>query len=156
MDTARHPDEERDNAPGFQGIAMRLIALLLLAFAVPCLASAQRGPDRVLRTETATGTLRAWEFGDYLWARIEIEGRGRSGMRIGEGPIGPFLEAHRGRPLTLTLQLASVYIPEAGGRDIVTRIVGARLGALTARTWWRRLTPTQRGAARTRFERAIQ
>jgi hypothetical protein len=135
---------------------LRLIAFILLAFAMPASAAAQRGPDQVLRTETATGTLRAWELGDYLWARIEIEGRGRSGMRIGEDPIGPFLEAHRGRPLTLTLQLASVYIPEAGGRDIVTRIVGARIGRLTARAWWRRLTPAQRRAARTRFERAIQ
>jgi hypothetical protein len=138
------------------GIAMRLIALLLLAFAMPALASAQRGPDQVLRTETVTGTLRAWEFGDYLWARIEIEGRPRIGMRIGEDPVGPFLEAHRGRPLTLIVQMASVYFPEAGGRDIIQRIVGARLGRLTARTWWRRLSPAQRRAARTRFERAIQ
>lgn len=136
----------------------RLLALCLLALAAPAVADAQPAnqPDQVLRTETLTGTLRNWEFGDYLWARVALAGSPeRVGLWIGEDPIGPFLEAHRGRPLTLTVRMASVYIPEAGGRDIIRRITAARLGRLTAQRWWQGLSRAQRRAARARFETAI-
>ena len=133
---------------------MRLLALLLLVLT----ASAQpgRGPDRVLRTETVAGSLAGWEFGDYLWARIDVRGRGQMGMQLGPDPIGLFLEAHRGRPLTLTIATVSTYIPEAGGMNELQRIVGARAGKVTARLWWSRLTPARRRAARRRFEDAVQ
>jgi hypothetical protein len=133
---------------------VRLIALLLLAITFAASASAQPDPGdiRVLRTETVTGTLRGWEFGDYLWAIVGIGRPEPTGMWVGEDPIGPFMEAHRGRPLTLTVQTVSAFMPQAGGRNDVPRITGARLGRLTAQLWWRSLSPARRRAAQARFE----
>ena len=138
---------------------MRLLALFLLILtAAPAATAAQpqRAPDRVLRTETVTGRLAGWEMGDYLWAQIAVRGREQIGAQPGREPIGPFLQAHRGRPLTITIQTVSTYIPEAGGVTEIQRITGARDGRVTAQTWWRGLSPVQRRVARRRFEAAIQ
>ena len=140
------------------GIAMRLIALLLLAFILSVPASAQpgRAPDRVLGTETVAGRLTGWEFGDYLWAQLRVGNRAVEGAQPGPDPIGPFLEAHRGRPLTITIATVSTWVPEAGGMTEIRRITAAGEGRITAQLWWRRLTPAQRRRARRAFERAIQ
>ena len=133
---------------------MRRLALLLLVLT----AAAQPGrtPDRLLRSETVTGRLVGWEMGDYLWARIAVRGRETLGAQPGPDPIGPFLEAHRGRPLTIRIDTVSTYVPEAGGMTAIVRIGAARDGRVTAQLWWRRLTPAQRRAAQRRFEAAIQ
>lgn len=133
---------------------MRLLVLCLLILT----AAAQPGhrPDRVLRTETVAGRLTGWEMGDYLWAQIAVRGRAEVGAQPGRDPIGPFLEAHRGRPLTITIATVSTYIPEAGGMTEIQRITGARAGRVTAQAWWRSLTPSRRRAAQRRFEAAIQ
>ena len=135
---------------------MRLLALFLLILALTAAAQPGRAPDRVLRTETVTGRLTGWEMGDYLWAQIAVRGREQIGAQPGREPIGPFLQAHRGRPLTITIQTVSTYIPEAGGVTEIQRITGARDGRVTAQAWWRGLSPTQRRVARRRFEAAIQ
>jgi len=133
---------------------MRLLALLLLLLTAA--AQPGRAPDRLLRSETVTGRLAGWEMGDYLWARIAVRGRGTLGARPGPDPVGPFLEAHRGRPLTIRIDTVSTFIPEAGGMTEIARIGAARDGRVTAQAWWRRLSPAQRRAARRRFERAVQ
>jgi hypothetical protein len=135
---------------------MRLLALFLLILAFPAAAQPGRAPDRVLRTETISGRLAGWEFGDYLWAQIDVPRRARIGAQPGPDPIGPFLQAHRGRPLTLRIATVSTYIPEAGGMSEIQRVVGASEGRVTAQLWWRRLSPGQRRIARRRFEAAIQ
>ena len=132
---------------------MRLLALLLLVLTAA--AQPGRAPDRLLRSETVAGRLVGWEMGDYLWARIAVRGR-TIGAQPGPDPIGPFLEAHRGRPLTIRIDTVSTYVPEAGGMTEIARITGARAGPVTAAGWWRRLSPAQRRAVRRRFERAIQ
>jgi hypothetical protein len=132
---------------------MRLLALLLLVLTAA--AQPNRAPDRLLRSETVTGRLVGWEMGDYLWATIAVR-RSRRSAQPGPDPIGPFLEAHRGRPLTIRIDTVSTYIPEAGGMTEIARIAGAREGRVTAQLWWRRLSPAQRRVARRRFEAAIQ
>jgi hypothetical protein len=132
---------------------MRAIALLLmLVLAAP--AAAQRG-ERVLRSERVTATFAAWERGDYLWASFLVRGGGRTTAMVEQDPIGPFLEANRGRPITVTIATVRATLPEAGPTTI-RRVTGARNAAGTAQAWWRRLTPAQREAAQGRFERAIR
>ncbi|MEA3031919.1 MAG: hypothetical protein QOG13_3244 [Sphingomonadales bacterium] len=132
---------------------MRLLVLCLLILTAA--AQPGRAPDRVIRTETVTGRLTGWEMGDYLWARISVRGS-VDGAQPGPDPIGPFLEAHRGRPLTITIATVSTWVPEAGGMTEIRRITGAREGRVTALAWWRSLTPARRRAARRAFEAAIQ
>jgi hypothetical protein len=133
---------------------MRLLVLCLLILT----AAAQPGhrPDRALRTETVAGRLTGWEMGDYLWAQIRVGNRAIEGAQPGPDPIGPYLEAHRGRLLTITITTVSTWVPEAGGMTPIRRISGAREGRVTAQAWWRSLTPARRRAAQRRFEAAIQ
>lgn len=128
---------------------MHLVAFLLLILT----ANAQPGhrPDRVLRTETVTGRLIGWEQGDYLWAQLRVGNRADD-AQPGPDPIGPFLEAHRGRPLTLTIATVSTYVPEAGDMTEIRRIIAAREGRVTAQAWWRSLSPARRRAAQRAFE----
>ncbi|HEV2817172.1 MAG TPA: hypothetical protein VGW40_08130 [Allosphingosinicella sp.] len=133
---------------------MRLLAFALLVLTAA--AQPGRAPDRVLRGETVTGRLVGWEMGDYLWARIAVRGREAMSAQPGPDPIGPFLEAHRGRPLQLRIDSVSTYIPEAGGMTEIQRITAARAGRVTASAWWRRLSPAERRAARRRLDRAVQ
>lgn len=133
---------------------MRLLVLCLLILTAA--AQTGRAPDRVLRTETVSGRLAGWEMGDYLWAQISVRGRAPEGAQPGPDPIGPFLQAHRGRPLTLQIATVSTYVPEAGGMTEIRRITAAREGRVTAQAWWRGLSPGQRRAVRRRFEAAIQ
>jgi len=133
---------------------MRLLVLFLLILTAA--AQPGRAPDRVLRTETVAARLTGWEMGDYLWAQLRVGNRAVEGAQPGPDPIGPFLEAHRGRSLTITIATVSTWIPEAGGMTQIRRITAAREGRITAQLWWRRLTPAQRRRARHAFERAIQ
>jgi hypothetical protein len=126
-----------------------MIRLALLAVAL----TAAAPPERVLRSETRTGIFVGWERGDYLWARV---GRGAAAFSAmpGPDPIGPFLEANRGRPVTVTVATVDTSLPEAG-RTQIRRITGVRNRAETAASWWRRLGPAQRRAATLRFEAAL-
>jgi hypothetical protein len=133
---------------------MRLLVLMLLVLAAA--AQPGRAPDRVLRTETVAGRLVGWEMGDYLWAQIRAGNQAVEAAQPGPGPIGPFLEAHRGRLLTITIATVSTWVPEAGGMSEIRRITDAREGRVTAQFWWRHLTPTQRRGVQSDFERAIQ
>jgi len=126
--------------------AFLLLLLLPLAGAAP--------PDRILHTETLSGTFMGWERGDYLWARIAVPGRGTISAMPGPTPIGQFLEANRGRRVTVEIRTVLTTLPEAGETDI-RRIVRARNNLGTADVWWRRLTIVQRRAAQRRYEGAI-
>lgn len=132
---------------------MRLLALLLLVLTAA--AQPGRAPDRLLGSEILTGRLVSWEMGDYLWATIATD-RGRRSAQPGPDPIGPFLEARRGVPLTIRIDTVSTYVPEAGGMTEIDRIGFARDRRESAASWWRRLSPAQRRVARRRFEAAIQ
>lgn len=131
---------------------MRVLALLLM-FVLAAPATAQPR-ERVLRSERVTAAFAGWERGDYLWAHFLSRGGGRISAMVGQDPIGQFLEANRGRPVTVTIATVRTTLPEAGPTTI-RRVTGARNAAGTAQAWWRRLTPAQRRVAQLRFERAI-
>lgn len=115
-------------------------------------ANAAASADRVLRTETVTGTFSGWEMGDYLWARIDVARRGTVSAQPGPTPIDLFLDSNRGRELTVEIATVRANVPEAGGETEIRRITAARSGAVTAEAWWAGLSAADRGAAQRRFE----
>lgn len=129
---------------------MRLLALLFLVLVG---AAAPGQPDQLLRRQTYDATFTGWERGDYVWARFEV-GRRRLTAMPGDDPIGPFLEANRGRRITVTITTVRTDLPEAG-RTEIRRVVAARRGGVTADGWWSRLSPRYRRAWTRRFEEAI-
>ena len=110
--------------------------------------------DRILRTATVEGRVTGMTMGDYLWATVR-PGRGAEFQaQPAASPVDLFLDAHRNQPLTLQVQDISRYIPEAGGRQEIKVIAGARLGRTSAAAWWRGLSPAQRRAAQHHFEQS--
>jgi hypothetical protein len=109
--------------------------------------------DRVLRSETVSGTFTGWEMGDYLWAHIQVAGRREPiSAQPGPAPIDLFLDANRGRPVTVEVATVRTEIPEAGGMTEIQRITAARNATTTADAWWQGLSAADRAAAQRRFE----
>jgi hypothetical protein len=109
--------------------------------------------DQVLRSETVSGTFAGWEMGDYLWARIQVAGRAEPiSAQPGPTPIDLFLDANRGRPVTVDVATVRTEIPEAGGMTEIQRITAARNASTTADAWWEGLSAADRAAAQRRFE----
>ena len=109
--------------------------------------------DQVLRTETVSGTFTGWEMGDYLWGHIQVAGRSEPvSAQPGPTPIDLFLDANRGRTVTVEIATVRTEIPEAGGMTEIKRITAARNAATTADAWWRGLSAADRTAAQRRFE----
>lgn len=111
------------------------------AEASPPLAS---GREEVPETRTVVAVFEGWDTGDYVWARVGVEGRESFGALAGPAPIDLFLHAHVGKPLAVTLQTERMDIPEAGGMTEIQRITAARIGDVTAQAWWGSLTTGQR------------
>ena len=115
---------------------------------------ASAGPlqEQVLRSEVVPAVFTGWDIGDYVWARLSIEGREPLGAWAGPSPIDLFLDSHVGKQLTVTLQTVRTEVPEAGGPTEVLRISAARTGNLSAQDWWESLSPKQRRDAQVRLE----
>jgi hypothetical protein len=108
--------------------------------------------DQVLRTETVTGSFTGWVMGDYLWANIQVAGhREPISAQPGPTPIDLFLDANRGRPVTVEVATVRTELPEAGVTEI-QRITAARNATTTADSWWQGLSASDRAAAQRRFE----
>ena len=129
------------------------------AVSAPAPAAANTAPagnsaaaEPVLRSETVSGTFSGWEMGDYLWAKIEVPGRETVRAQPGPSPIDLFLDANRGRPVTVTVSTVRANIPENGGPTEIERITAASNAAGTAEAWWQGLPPADRVAAQHRFE----
>ncbi|HZF43890.1 MAG TPA: hypothetical protein VEZ48_10825 [Sphingomonadaceae bacterium] len=114
------------------------------------------GSARVLRSETMTAVFTGWDVGDYVWARLRIEGRDEFGAWSGPSPIDLFLDAHVGKPIAVTIDTTFTDVPEAGGEIEVPRITAARIGDLTADAWWASLSPRQRQDARIGLAGALE
>ena len=115
-------------------------------------------PDRVLRTETLSGTFTGWEMGDYLWAKVAVPGSPPISAMVDEAEsdeIGLFLAANVGRPVTVEVQTVMMNIPEAGGETEIRRISAARNAAGSAESWWQSLSAADRAAAQRRFQGAL-
>jgi hypothetical protein len=108
--------------------------------------------EPVLRRETVTGTFSGWEMGDYLWAKIEVPGRETIRAQPGGTPIDVFLDANRGRQVTVEVSTVRADIPENGGATEIQRITAARNAAGTAEAWWQGLSAADRTAAQHRLE----
>lgn len=109
--------------------------------------------DKILRTETVTGIFTGWEMGDYLWGHVQVAGRGEPvSAQPGPTPIDLFLDANRGRTVTVQVATVRTEIPEAGGMTEIQRITAARNAATTADAWWQGLSAAERAAAQRRFE----
>ena len=108
--------------------------------------------DPALRTETVSGTFAGWEMGDYLWAKIQVPGRETISAQPGPSPIDLFLDANRGRPVTVEVATVRTNVPEAGGPMEIKRITAARNAAGTAEAWWQSLSAAERAAAQHRLE----
>ena len=108
--------------------------------------------EPVLRSETVSGTFTGWEMGDYLWAKIAVQGRETISAQPGPTPVDLFLDANRGRPVTVEVATVMANIPENGGPMEIQRITAARNAAGTAETWWQGLSEADRAAAQRRFE----
>lgn len=107
--------------------------------------------EPVSRRETLTGTFTGWEMGDYLWAHIQVPGREMISAQTGPTPIDLFLDANRGRQVTVEVSTVTANIPENGGPTEIQRITAARNAAGTAEAWWQGLSTADRDAAQRRF-----
>ena len=151
---------------------MRLIAAAAVSLALAACGDAERATEQgaspaaaaaaavdsagpVAKSETVEAVFTGWEMGDYLWANIEVEGREASGAWVGSTPVEHFLEAHKGQPITLRIETASVHIPEAGGSEEIERIVEASAGDVTAARWWAGLSAAEKQAAEARLEEVL-
>ncbi len=110
--------------------------------------------EPVLRRETVTGTFSGWEMGDYLWAKIEVPGRETVRAQPAPEPeaIALFLDANRGRQVTVEVATVMANIPENGGATEIQRITAARNAAGTAEAWWLGLSAADQAAARRHLE----
>ena len=100
--------------------------------------------EKVLSSETVEGVFTGWDKGDYVWARIRVDGREPFGAWSGPSPIDLFLDAHIGKPLVLKIDTTLAAVPESGGRTEIRRLAEARSWSLTGRAWWASLSPKQR------------
>jgi hypothetical protein len=134
-----------------QSLKLKLLPLFLLLFvtasAAPVVNNAGHSSsvipaqrrDRVIATRTVRGTLKGFEVGDYTHAVITLENGKEESYFIGGMGVDYFLALHKGEPLVITYQIVDSYIPEAGGRQRIERISGARAGRETSAAWWRRV-----------------
>ena len=108
--------------------------------------------ERELRRETVTATFTDWEMGDYLWGNFTAPGREPISAQMGPEPVALFLDANRGRQVTVEVATVMANIPENGGATEIQRIMSARNAAGTAEQWWAGLSAADQAAARRRFE----
>ena len=120
--------------------------------AAPAANNSTAAAEPVSRRETVTGTFTGWEMGDYLWAHIQVPGREMISAQPGPTPIDLFLDANRGREVTVEVSTVTANIPENGGATEIQRITAARNAAGTAEAWYQGLSAADRAAAQHRFE----
>jgi hypothetical protein len=94
--------------------------------------------------------LRAFEAGDHLWARFDpIRGRESDSTALVESiELAAFLNAHRGRPIEVTIETVNQHLDPPGERMDVTLLRGARAGGRSDVEWWTSLSPAEQAAAR--------
>jgi hypothetical protein len=125
---------------------------------VPSAKEVLRDADQpeVLRSETVNAVFTGWDLGDYVWARLQVEGREPFGAWSGPSPIDLFLDAHIGKAITVRLETIIADVPEAGGKMELQRIADARIGSLTAQAWWQSLDAKHRQDAQISLAGALE
>ena len=68
-----------------------------------------------------------------------------------------FLAEHKGKPLVITDQIVSRYIPEAGGRQKIDTMKAIRYRKLTLAAWWKPVRATSTMAQlREKYDKLIE
>jgi hypothetical protein len=123
--------------------------------AAPNEAAAAQG-EKVLGSETVEAVVTGWEMGDYLWATLRVEGSdAEEGAWVGSTPLEHFLEAHKGKRLTLRIDTVRMVIPSAGGEEEIKKIVEASVAGTSAQEWWTSLSAEKKQAAERRMEEVL-
>jgi hypothetical protein len=95
--------------------------------------------DKVKATKTVKGRFKGFQMGDYMHVVITKQNGKEDSFFLNQSEgLQYFLVAHKDKPLVFTYQVVETHIPEAGGMQAITRLVGARSGELTDKTWWRK------------------
>jgi hypothetical protein len=95
--------------------------------------------DKVKATKTVKGHFKGFQQGDYMHVVITKQNGSEDSFFLNQSEgLQYFLVAHKDKPLVFTYQVVQTYIPEAGGRQTITRLVGARSGELTDKAWWQK------------------
>jgi hypothetical protein len=104
--------------------------------------SSQQGrhADRVVSTKVIKGTVVRFERGDYLWLVVkDSAGKETSFSPPDQQSMLYFLVEHKGKPLVITDQIVSRYIPENSGRMKIDTVKSVRYGQLTVADWWKQV-----------------
>src|SRR5450830_1236356 len=124
---------------------------LLVASLIPSAAMAQKAEsnmpstsqteqeDRIVLVAKSQGEFIGFQFGDYLHATFrEKNGKERSFFIQTQG-IDYFLAQYRGRNVQITYEVVDQFVPEAGERIQLERIVDAQVGSQRYSRWWQEI-----------------
>jgi len=124
---------------------------LLVASLIPSAAMAQKAEsnmpstsqteqeERIVLVAKSQGEFIGFQFGDYLHATFrEKNGKERSFFIQTQG-IDYFLVQYRGRNVQVTYEVVDQFVPEAGERIQLERIVDAQVGTQRYSRWWQEI-----------------
>jgi len=124
---------------------------LLVASLIPSAAMAQKAEsnmpstsqteqeERIVLVAKSQGEFIGFQFGDYLHATFrEKNGKERSFFIQTQG-IDYFLVQYRGRNVQVTYEVVDQFVPEAGERIQLERIVDAQVGTQRYSRWWQEM-----------------
>lgn len=114
------------------------------AFAVPlvvCLLAAavgQQGQKDILkRTIFIKGKFMGFEAGDYLHAVVQDEKKQTRSFFVDGDGVDFFLALNHKKTGTYKIQVVDAYVPEAGSRMEMERVVFVRFGKADSASWWK-------------------
>ena len=95
--------------------------------------------ERIVLVAKSQGEFIGFQFGDYLHATFrEKNGKERSFFIQTQG-IDYFLVQYRGRNVQVTYEVVDQFVPEAGERIQLERIVDAQVGTQRYSRWWQEM-----------------
>lgn len=106
---------------------------------------------------TVSGTVTGFETGDYnhVLIRTSAGGEPESFFLGGGDAVGPFLVAHRGQPVQVTVQQRREHSEFAGGEIDMAVVEDARTDRETAAAWWSRQSAADRARLEAEATRAM-
>lgn len=106
---------------------------------------------------TVSGTVTGFETGDYnhVLIRTSAGGEPESFFLGGGDAVGPFLVAHRGQPVQVTVQQRREHSEFAGGEIDMAVVEDARTERETAAAWWSRQSAADRARLEAEATRAM-
>lgn len=104
-----------------------------------CCGPVRHPKDKIKATKTVTGTFKGFEVGDYIHAVItKKNGQDVSFFLPQNESVQYFLVAHKDETLTLTYNVVSSWIEEAGGMQTIERLATVKSGIETNAAWWKK------------------